>query len=106
MKLLILLALLASPAFADDFNRAPWDKYGCTYKPDGKAVSYPCIDNREVGDTAKWPTIQHMVNGHTRVETVFDLCDGEYGCVIDGEYHTTYGDVGLEQAIRQHWASK
>ena len=110
--LAVIILAVASQNWAPDneFNRAPWDQYGCTFAPDGTARSHPCLDNRDNQSYFRridvWPEIQHMVTGHTRVDTVFDLCDGQYGCVIDGDYHTTYGDVGHEYKIKAHWYAK
>jgi hypothetical protein len=98
MRLTLILALLLTGCASNEFNRAPWDGYGCTFKPDGKPVSYPCIDNRMAAPTPEqleqWGRINlEGLIAHSRVESVFDLCEGEYACKIGDSYHVTSGDV-------------
>lgn len=98
VALVVLLSSCAQTHTAN-FNRSPLDGYGCTFAPDGKPVSYPCIDNRmdqslDPERYDQWGRIKlDGLVAHSRVDSVFDICNGQYACKLDGEYHVTSGDV-------------
>jgi len=98
IALIVLLSGCAQTHTAS-FNRSPLDGYGCTFSPDGKPLSYPCIDNRmdqslDPERYAQWGRIKlDGLVAHSRVDAVFDICNGQYACKIGDSYHVTAGDV-------------
>lgn len=102
LALILPLLLLTGCLSAEDYNRAPWDTFGCTYNPDGTVADYPCIDNRYGADVDVWQSLDtSKLKVYRRVSDTFEACGGQYACTIGGTVHITAGDVGAMIKIAQ-----